>query len=261
MRHRLLALIFAGLIGLSVATPATAQGPFDDWREPVVVELELAGALNGERPRELRRGRIELGPRESFTVQVDPYDQRGRRFPTDRFQMGVELERECDGRVSLSETYSGDLEFTAGRNRGRCQVVLYVPGNLNLEHVLEFDVTGMGTGSYTRRQAEEVVERLYRAILQRGVDRGSRAAAVADVQAGNLASLVSSLTSSREFTEIRSRSQPADLLEAFYTGILERTPDSAGSREYLREISRGRHAEAIMNLIQSGEFETSLPSR
>ena len=132
----MLALIFAGLIGLSVATPATAQGPFDDWREPVVVELELAGALNGERPRELRRGRIELGPRASFTVQVDPYDQRGRRFPTDRFQMRVELERECDGRVSLSETYSGDLEFTAGRSRGRCQVVLYVPGNLNLEHVL-----------------------------------------------------------------------------------------------------------------------------
>ena len=119
----------------------------------------------------------------------------------------------------------------------------------------------MGTGSYTRRQAEEVVERLYRAILQRGVDRGSRAAAVADVQAGNLAGQVSSLTISREFNEIRSRSQPADLLEAFYAGILERTPDSAGSREYLREISRGRHAEAIMNLIQSGEFETSLPSR
>ena len=88
----MLALIFAGLIGLSVATPATAQGPFDDWREPVVVELELAGALNGERPRELRRGRIELGPRESFTVQVDPYDQRGRRFQTDRFQTRVGLD-------------------------------------------------------------------------------------------------------------------------------------------------------------------------
>ena len=119
----------------------------------------------------------------------------------------------------------------------------------------------MGTGCYTRRQAEEVVERLYRAILQRGVDRGSRAAAVADVQAGNLTGQVSSLTSSREFTEIRSRSQPADLLEAFYAGILERTPDSAGASDYLREVSRGRHAEAIMNLIQSGEFETSLPSR
>ena len=69
------------------------------------------------------------------------------------------------------------------------------------------------------------------------------------------------MTRSREFNEIRSQSQPADLLEAFYAGILERTPDSAGASDYLREVSRGRHAEAIMNLIQSGKFETSLPSR
>jgi hypothetical protein len=66
------------------------------------------------------------------------------------------------------------------------------------------------------------------------------------------------MTRSREFNEIRSQSQPADLLEAFYAGILERTPDAS---DYLREVSRGRHAEASMNLIQSGKFETSLPSR
>lgn len=175
--------------------------------------------------------------------------------------MGVELQRECDGGISMSEPYAGDLEFTAGRGRGRCEVVLYVPGNLNLDHVLEFDVTGMGTGNYTRRQAEEVVERLYRAVLQREVDRGSRASAVAEVQAGNLTNQVNALVSSREFSEVRSRSQPADLLEAFYAGILERTPDPAGAGDYLREISRERHEETIMNLIQSGEFETSLPTR
>jgi hypothetical protein len=257
----MLARIFGGLMALTVATPVAAQGSFDDWREPVVVEFELAGALNGERSRELRRGRIELGPRESFTVQVDPYDQRGRRSPADRFQMGAELQRECDGRISMSGPYAGDLEFTAGRGRVRCEVVLYVPGNLNLDHVLEFDVTGMGTGNYTRRQAEEVVERLYRAVLQREVDRGSRASAVAEVQAGNLTNQVNALISSREFSEVHSRSQPADLLEAFYAGILERTPDSAGAGDYLREISRERHEETIMNLIQSGEFETSLPTR
>jgi hypothetical protein len=161
--RRVATLLFGAIVGLSVAAPATAQGPFNDWREPVVVELSLTGGVNGERARDLRRGRIELGPRDSFAVQIDPYDQRGRRFPPDRFQIGVELQRECDGRISFSETYSGDLEFTTGRSRGRCQVALYVPGNLNLE--------------------------------------------------------------------------------------------------YLREISRGRYHEAIMNLIQSGEFEASLPSR
>ncbi len=259
--RRVLALVVGALTGLSVATPATAQGPFDDWREPVVVELELTGALNGARPQELRRDRIELGPRESFTVQVDPYDQRGRRFPRDRFQMGVELQPECDGRVSLSETYSGDLEFTAGRSRGRCQVVLYVPGNLNLEYALEFDVSGMGTGNYTRRQAEEIVTRLYRAVLQREVDRASRAASVAEVQSGRVADQVAALIRSAEFAEIRRESQPADLLEAFYAGLFERTPDSAGANDYLREIAGGRHREAVMSLIQSAEFEASLPSR
>lgn len=171
--------------------------------------------------------------------------------------MGVELDRDCEGRVSLSETYAGDLEFTAGR----CQVVLYVPGNLNLEYALEFDATGMGTGNYTRRHAEEIVERLYRALLQREVDRGSRAAAVAEVQSGRLAEQVSSLIRSAEFAQIRNQSQPADLLEEFYAGLLERTPDSAGTSSYLREIAGGRHREAVMNLIQSEEFEASLPSR
>ncbi|MEO2197431.1 MAG: hypothetical protein ABGY72_15260 [bacterium] len=216
--RRVLARIPAALVILSVAPYAAAQGTFDSWREPVVVELELAGAKNGERPRELRRDRIELGPRESFTVEIEPYDQRGRRFLRDRFQMGVELDRDCEGRVSLSEPYSGDLEFTAGRSRGRCHVVLYVPGNLNLEYTLEFDVTGMGTDNYTRRQAEEIVERLYRALLQREVDRGSRAAAVAEVQGGRLAGHVSSIMRSAEFAQIRDQSQPADLLEALYAG-------------------------------------------
>ena len=133
--------------------------------------------MNGTGP--LGRGRIELGPRESFTIEVEPYDQRGRRFQADRFQMGVELSRDCDGRLSMSETRSGDLQFTAGRDRGPCRVLLYVPGNLNLEYELEFDVTGLGTTNYTRRQAEDIAERLYRAILQREVDPSARASAVA----------------------------------------------------------------------------------
>ena len=35
----------------------------------------------------------------------------------------------------------------------------------------------------------------------------------------------------------------------------------AGADDYLREILRGRYREAIMNLLQSQEFEASLPSR
>lgn len=56
-------LVSSALVVLSWAPAAGAQGPFDGWREPVVVEVELAGARDGERPRTLGRGQIELGPR------------------------------------------------------------------------------------------------------------------------------------------------------------------------------------------------------
>ena len=226
-----------------------------------MVELEVVGARDGERFRPLGPGRIELGPRESFTIVFEPYDQRGRRFPPDRFQMGVELGRDRAGRLSISETKSDDLQFTAGRDRGPCRVLLYVPGNLNLAYQLELDVTGLGTTNYTRQQAEDIAERLYRAILQREVEPSARASAVAEIQRGRLANQVSSMIDSGEFAEVRRRSQPAALLEAFYAGLLKRTPDSAGANDYLREILQGRYQEAIMNLVQSVKFEESLPWR
>ena len=246
---------------LLIALPgdAAGQSPFDGWREPVVVELELVGGKDGARPRALNRGRIRLGPRESFTIEIDPFDQLGRRFPRDRFRIGVELDRECAGRVSVRETREGDLRFSAGRSR--CRAVLYVPGNLNLEYELEFEVTGIGSTNYTRRQAVEIAERLYRTILQREVESGSRATAIAEVQRGRLENQVSSMVDSWEFADLRRESQPAELLEAFYAGLLNRAPDSASADDYLREIQRGRYREAIMNLLQSEEFAACLPSR
>ena len=253
-------LVVGVLRVIGLPTDAAAQSPFDDWRDPVVVELELAGAKDGERLRALNIGRIQLVLRESFTIEVDPFDQRGRRFPRDRFLLGVELGRECDGRVSVTESHGGDLRFSAGRSRGRCRVLLYVPGNLNLEYAVEFEVTGIGTTNYTRRQAEEIAERLYRAILQREVEPSARAATVVEVQRGRVERQISSMLDSREFADLRQRSQPAELLEAFYAGLLDRAPDSAGADDYLREITQGRYREAILNLLQSQEFEASLPS-
>jgi hypothetical protein len=243
------------------AVGSAAQTPFDDWREPVVVELDLVGGKDGEQLRQLRRGRITLGPNETFIIEVDPFDQRGRRFPRERFQVGVELERGCEGRVRLSETGSGDLRFEAGRSRGRCRAHLWVPGNLNLEYELDFEVVGIANTGYTRRQAEEIAERLYRAIMQREIDQTARTGAIMEIQRGRLSDQVSSMVDSREFALIRQRSQPTELLEAFCEGLLERTPDSAGINDYLREIRRNRHFDAVMNLLRSEEFEASLPTR
>ena len=249
------------LLVASAAPNAWAQTPFDGWLQPVVVELEVVGGKDGERLRAIGGGRIQLGPRERFTVEIDPFDQRGRRFPRERFQLGVELGRECDGRVSVSDTGAGDLRFSAGRSRGRCRALVYGPGNLNLEFELDFEVTGIGATNYTRRQAEEIAERLYRAILQREIEPSARASAIAEIQRGRIENQVSSMLDSREFVVIRQRTQPAEILEAFYDGLLDRAPDSAGASDYLREINRGQFRVAIMNLVQSQEFEASLTSR
>lgn len=116
-------LVVGVLVMIGLPGDAAAQSPFDGWREPVVVELELVGGKDGERPRALRRGRIRLEPRESFTIEIDPFDQRGRRFPRDRFRIGVELDRECDGRVSVKETRGatcGSAPGGAGAAAARC---------------------------------------------------------------------------------------------------------------------------------------------
>ena len=89
----------------------------------------------------------------------------------------------------------------------------------------------------------------------------ARAAAVAEVQPGRFEGLVGSLVDSREFTDLRRQSQAADVLEAFYAGLLNRAPDSAGADAYLDDIVRGQPRGVIMSLVQSSEFEASLPSR
>lgn len=114
--------------------------------EPIVSALELYGTLEGDRARDLDPGRgIELTPQQSLTIEAEPRDQYGRRFPTDRFHMGAELGRDCRGVLSVSERSAGELQFTAGRERGACRALVWVAGNLNLEFELRFEVTGLGT--------------------------------------------------------------------------------------------------------------------
>ena len=244
---------------LSLPSLVGAQARFGDWREPVVVELELYGAKNDERLRELGRADIELGPGESFTVEAEPFDQDGRRFPGERFQLGVELDRRCGGRLLVTDEGADGLTFRPGRGRGQCRVWLYVPGNLNLEYMLDFELEGISLDEYTGRQAEEIARRLYLAILQRNIERNIFSTAVAEIQSGRLENQVSSMIDSREFDMIRGRSQPAELVDAFYRGLLRRAPDGEGLDDYRRELTRGRYLETVMNLIRSEEFEASLP--
>ena len=206
---------------LLVAPTLTAAQVTGSGNEPIVTELELYGALEGERSQRLDPRRdIRLAPRQSITIEVEPRDQYGRRFPRERFRIEAELDRSCRGVLSVSEIDDGGLQFSAGRERGEC-----------------------------------------RAMLWGDVAAASRSSAVSEVQRGRVEQQVESMLASAEFAAIRQAAQPADVLEALYRGLLRRAPDSGGAREYLDEIRRGRYQRAVMNLIQSPEFEAQIADR
>ncbi len=247
---------------LVVTVPAQAQRGERARPRPFVVEVDFRLERSGERDRTLNLGRLlSLATGERVVIVTTPLDQNGRRFPLGRFRLDAESGRDCRGRVQVSEWSNGEVQVQAGRNRGRCTVTLWVPGNLNLEYELTFDVGGLGLTNYSQRQAGEIVERLFRAILQREVDQGSRREARVEVQRGRLENQVQSMVTSSEFRELRQRQSDADLVIAFYKGMLNREPDARGLRQYLNDITRGQYAKAIMNLVQSEEFERGLPAR
>ena len=101
--------------------------------------------------------------------------------------------------------------------------------------------------SYSRRDAEFIVEALYSAILDRGPDQQSQRSAVAEVERGNLENLLNSMLRSQEFAASRGAVSAADLLDRFYRGIFSRDADSGGVGEYLGLVRSGairRHAAA-----------------
>lgn len=246
------------LVGLLPA-PVQAQSGNARADRPVVVDLDLTLRRAGQRDSELNPGRaLPLASGEQLVIAVTPIDQNGRRFPLNRFRLDVEPAASCRGRVE-AEWSSGELRVRAGNSRGSCTLAVWVPGNLNLDYTLTFDVGGLGVTNYTRRQAEEIVTRLYRAALQRNPDEASVRTAIAEVQRGTLADQVETLVRSAEFAQLRQQQSDLDLLTAFYQGLFNRDPDGGGLRQYLGEIGRGRSAQVLMTLVQSEEFERSLP--
>ena len=250
------------LIGPALCVPVRAQTGNSRNDRPVVVSVDFTLKRSGERDRELNvNQRVPLASGERLAIAATPTDQRGRRFPLDRFRLDADPSADCRGRVEVSDWSSGELRVRAGSSRGTCTVAVWVPGNLNLDYTLTFEVGGLGAANYSRQQAGDIVVRLYRAILQRASDEASSRTAIAEVQRGRIESQVESMIASGEFQQLRQQQSPADLLTAFYQGLFDREPDSPGLRQYLAELGRGRHAQVIMSLVQSEEFERRLTRR
>ena len=229
------------------------------WSRPVLCEAELVATDDtGHSDRLDERSRYRIAPRGEVSLELEGRDQRGRRFPEDRLVLRYE-ETGCRRLLDIEDRGRRGLRVTARSEADRCRLWLWVPGNLNFEWEIEFEVDPGARTSYSRTDSQYVVRALYTAILDRDPDSRSQRSAVAEVQQGNLQSLIDSMVRSREFARSRINVPPEDLLDRFYLGIFDRRADTGGVREYLNLVRSGRYADTLLRMIRSPEFERRLP--
>ena len=229
------------------------------WSRPVLCEAELI-ATDDERNADRLddRSRYRIAPRGQVDLELAGRDQRGRRFPEERIVLRYD-EAGCRRLLDIEDRGRRGLRVTARADAGRCRLQVWVPGNLNFEWEIEFEVDPGARTSYSLSDSQYVVGTLYTAILGRGPDQQSQRSAVAEVQQGNLEDLINAMFRSREFAESRNDVSPEDLLDRFYLGIFDRRADTGGVREYLNLVRSGRYAETLLRMIRSPEFERRLP--
>ena len=244
---------------VAIAQPALAQD-CGSWSRPVLCEAELVATADaGTDQRFDDRSPYRLAPRGQMDIELDGYDQRGRRFPPERVVLLYDGAG-CRRLLDIQGRGQRGLRITARSGAGRCRLQVWVPGNLNFEWDIEIEVDPAARTSYERRDAEYIVDALYAAILARDPDRESQRGAVAEVQQGNLENLLNSMFRSPEFVALRNTVSPEDLLDRFYLGLFDRQADSGGVRDYLGLVRSGRYTDTLLHMIRSTEFERRLPA-
>ena len=137
---------------LALSPPAAAERCLDEWTAPVVCHLELSVAEDGERRASRIDGRkLELASRSTVDLFVAPYDQWDRRFPLERFEVRIEPDRRCRDLLTITRREQGRFRIEAGSRDGACDLVLWVPGNLNLDRELTVEVDRGRRAGYSLR--------------------------------------------------------------------------------------------------------------
>jgi hypothetical protein len=252
-------LIVIALLALaaSAALAAHAQTDIGRWNEPVVARTSLRfpgeGGIDGDTLY------LPLGRRVSF--EAEAFDQNGRAFPQERFRFGFDLDRSCNGLVDLEGFSHGTITVKTGKRSGACEVLYWVPNNMNLDRRMRIEVgrravpiTGQPATEAIDTREELVAASLFRAILAREPDAEWLAAGTEQVRRNETRDQIRSLLGSPEFSERRRTVSPEGLLRDFYVGLLGREPDPSGARNYRDEMHAGRFEEVIVDILSSNEF-------
>ena len=215
----------------------------------------------GDRWHAVHEDRVSVAVGSAVELQPEARDQFGGRFPPERLLLGVDLDRDCRNLVDVDEHDGRGLTIRAGTRQGSCDLVVWVPGNLNLDQRLRIEVTGRGKSGYDRGEAEQLATWLYRAILGREPDAGGIGAAIAEIERGRVGDQVEAMCGSREYLDQRRGVPAHERLADIYRGLLGREPDAAGVRRYQAELERGRCAEVVLDILRSDELESRLQGR
>jgi len=206
---------------------------------------------------------VDDGENRSLTVYQDA-DFRGRKYTF----YGPSPDLRAIGwndDVSSVEVYGGPWELCRDKEFRHCQRVerdVDRLGDLGLNDEVsslrpaadEVGAERSRSRSYSHEEAERAATRLYRGLLGRDPDAGGLRDATVQIQAGRLDQQVSSMVSSAEFRARIAETSAAEMLERIYLGLLDRLPDTDGTRTFLPQVESGRYADVALSLIGSEEF-------
>jgi len=251
-------------VALASASTAAAQ-PLrtdpDQWTQPVVAGTVLEAPGQGS----VAGDTLSLPSGRRIALEARAVDQDGRSFPQERFRFGFDLDPSCRGLVELESFEHGTINLRTGNRRGTCEVLFWVPNNMNLDRRIRIEVgrnilpeRPASDSRLSGSRSEVLASSLFRAILGRAPDQRWLADAAETVHRGQTRDLVRNLLGTAEFRSRVRRLSPDAILESFYRGLLGRGVDASGQRTYVDDLRSGRYQEVIMDIVSSDELQQRL---
>jgi hypothetical protein len=265
-----LALLGAGL----TPDPAAAQRCANEGSQPSVCSIDLVYSVRGEDARAHvgADGVLRLRPGVTTVLSIRPEDQAGRGFPAQRFSYSIVAGNDCRGLIDVEEERTGEILIDTGNRTGSCELSILPANNANLDRRLRIEVVGATTGPVTTGpvtspgnddvvfspRSEALAGWLYQAILGRDGEAAGLADAAARIQRGQVEEQIDLMLQSPEFQERRRGMTAAQLLDAFYQGLLGRAADPAGTRRYMNDMLQANFDDVLDELVESRELEERL---
>jgi len=265
----LLAVGAAAVAALAAPVAGAAQtAPLapSQWDQPVVAETVLRAPGQGT----VEGDTLRLPAGKRVGVEAEARDQNGRSFPQERFRFGFDLDSSCNGLVQLENFDHGTINLRTADRTGSCDVLFWVPNNMNLDRRLRIEVGRTSRPTPTAiaptpvgelvvgNRYELIAASIYRAVLGRDPNARWLADAATEARRGHSPDLIRNLLGTDEFSSRRQRLSPEQLLESFYRGMLGRDLDPSGRQTYTNDVRAGRYEEVLLDLFRSDELRQRL---